>query len=407
MASRQQSVVFPHGSRPEGAAVVEECPTALGFLLAAAIRDLSLRMESDQAVPGGAEVRLAAIRTHIPGHDLADQLLRLARLVADGNPFDSQSAAVACREVKDWASARAIRPVQREFAHLLARLVPDDLSAALEAGRLIRDSGDHAGGEIWFREVIVRARRLGDWSSYVWGYMGLGVLYHTAGNHPAASVVFHRARRTAHRHGLLSEAGSAHHHLFTLAAEGGRTGDVYLHLEAAFQCYGRQSPRLPSLVHDAARFWIDTGNFKLALPVLEAVCPILEPHVNEYTLCRANLAWAAAGVGDLVKYEAYEEAAVAAVRKRPREEIAAEAYLHLGYALELLGHSDSAEGMAGRARELSVAAGALYVRVKVDELLERLCGTERQQLEPRPTETSQLSRRAQRLARELAGAVST
>jgi tetratricopeptide (TPR) repeat protein len=338
---------------------------------------------------------------------LEEPLKLLAQAVGPDRDEVLEGVTTACRRVKSWAAGQNLLAVQREFAHVIARINPDDLAAALEAARLTRDAGDHPRGERWFRYVIARARKVDDWKSYAWAYIGLGVLYHRAGNHPGAVVVLHRARRAAYRHGLMPEAGSAHHHLFTLAAESGRVADVYTHVEMALRCYGRESERLPSLVHDAGRFWIDVGQYRRALPVLEAVCPLLEPHVNEYTLCRANLAWAAAGAGDLGKFEAYEEATVAAVRKRPREEVAAQAYLHLGYALELLRDTESARELAERARLLSEGVGAVYVRMKSEELLERLAGAEAPQQPDRAAsaESPQITRRAQQLARELAGAV--
>lgn len=403
---RPPTVRFSHSAAPEGGGVISETPTSLGFLLAATLRDLGLRLDSDRPVPGDTVVRLAPIRAHLNGHELEEPLKLLATAVGPDGDMLSEDVTTACRRVTTWAATNGLPVAQREFTQVVARLNPDDLGAALDAARLTRDAGDHPGGERWFRHVITRARRVADWKSYAWAYIGLGVLYHRAGNHPAAQVVLHRARRAAHRHGLMPEAGSAHHHLFTLAAESGRTADVYAHVEMALRCYGRESERLPSLVHDAGRFWIDMGQYRRALPVLEAVRPLLEPQVNEYTLCSANLAWAAAGAGELGKFEAYEEATVAAVRKRPREEIAAQAYLHLGYALELLGDVTSAEELAERARQLSDTVGARYVRVKAEELLERLAGVEApQQPGSGSAESPQITRRAQQLAMELAVAV--
>jgi hypothetical protein len=68
----------------------------------------------------------------------------------------------------------------------------------------------------------VQLDRKTDWETYVWAYVGLGVLYINAGNLAAASTVMSRALKTALRHRLRPLSDVAHHHLFHLAAEAGR-----------------------------------------------------------------------------------------------------------------------------------------------------------------------------------------
>ena len=350
--------------------MVADVRSALGFLLAAAIRDVGYFVDCGCTPPGDVETRVAAIRAHLSGHRLAASLIDLSSSL--GPEPDLQAATIAGLEVKRWAEDSGKLTTARIFAQGLARLNPDDLSYALDAARLSRDTGEMPVAESWFRRIISRARTARDWYSYAWGFIGLGVLYHRVGNHPAAVVVFHRARRASVRRKISSALAAAHHHLFTLAAESGRFSEVYPHLEAAFQAYGAESDRLPALAHDAARFWIEMHRFDRALPVLEAVCPLLEPRINEYTLCRANLAWAAAGAGDMRKFETFEQATLGAIGRRPHDDIAAQAYLHLAYALEVLRDPRGALSLGRVALELSTRSGSMYVREKTEELLGRL-----------------------------------
>lgn len=403
MARADRLPRFPLGASAEGGGVLAEFPSPLGVLLASAIRDLGMLMDEGAPVPGGTAARVAAIQGHLGATEVAEPLIVIARSVAGDVEWDLSKVTHACRRIASWAAQAGARATHSEFVRVTARLDPADLEVALEAARLSRDYGDPASAELWFRHVIKRGRVSEQWKSYVWAYIGMGVLYLRAGNTPAAEVVLSRATRAAHRHHLVSEAGSAHHHLFNITAEAGRLKEAYYHAETALRCYGENHDRLRHLSHDAGRFWIEIGEFARAVPVLAAVLPAFEADPDERTRCRANLAWAAGGAGDLTLFERTVGDTIVAVTRGARTEIAAEAHLHLGYGWELLGRFDAAERMAKQAGLLARSVGAVKIREKADELLERIQGIKPlQQAGRRAAEAPKIARRGQLLASELA-----
>jgi tetratricopeptide (TPR) repeat protein len=403
MARAERLPRFPLGASAEGRGILEDFPSSLGVLLASAIRDLGMRVEQGAPVPGSAAARLAAIRGHLGEQEVVAPLIVIARSVAGELTWDVSEVTRACRQIAEWAAHAGARRTHFEFVRVSARLYPGDLEVVLEAARLSRDLGDSASAELWFRHVIRRGRASEQWKSYVWAYIGMGVLYLRAGNTPAAEVVLHRATRVAHRHRLVSEAGSAHHHLFNITAEAGRLKEAYYHAETALRCYGENHDRLRHLSHDAGRFWIAIGEFARAVPVLAAVLPAFEADPDERTRCRANLAWAAGGAGDVPLFERTVGDTIVAVTRGARTEIAAEAHLHLGYGWELLGRFDAAERMANQARVLSASVGAVKIQEKADELLERVQSMKPlQQAGRRAAEAPKIARRGQLLASELA-----
>lgn len=403
MARAERLPRFPLAASAEGGGILADFPSPLGVLLASAIRDLGMLLDQGAPVPGGSTARLAAIRRHLGTEDVVEPLLVIARSVAGDVAWDLPDVTRACRQIASWAAQAGARHTHSGFVRVSARLNPADLEVVLEAARLSRDLGDSAVAELWFRHVIKRGRVSEQWKSYVWAYIGMGVLYLRAGNTPAAEVVLNRATRAAHRHRLVSEAGSAHHHLFNITAEAGRLKEAYYHAETALRCYGENHDRLRHLSHDAGRFWIQIGEFARAVPVLAAVLPAFEGDPDERTRCRANLAWAAGGAGDLSLFERTVGDTIVATTRGARTEIAAEAHLHLGYGWELLGRFDAAERMARQASVLSAAVDAVKIREKADELLERIHAMKPlQQAGRRAAEAPKIARRGQLLASELA-----
>ncbi len=403
MANAGRMPRFPLIAAAEGGRVVEEFPSSLGFLLASALRDIGTREGQRGPLPGGSAARVGALRAHLADHVVVEPLTAIAHCVCGEREWNRTEVHLACRTIAAWAARAGARHTHAEFARISAVLEPDDLESVLEAARLSRDLGDAASAELWFRHVIKRGRSGGDWRSYTWAFIGLGVLYLRAGNTPAAEVVLQRARRAAQRHKLRSEAGSAHHHLFTITAESGRLAEAYTHAEAALKFYGGHHDRLRHLSHDAGRFWIQIGEFARAVPVLQAVQPAFEEEPDERTRCRANLAWAAGGAGDLTLFQQMVGETMLAVARGARAEIAAEAHLHLGYGWELLGQFEAAERLAEHARAVSESVGAVKIREKADELLERLHSVKPpQHADRRVFEAPKVAKRGQVLAAELA-----
>jgi tetratricopeptide (TPR) repeat protein len=407
MANAGRMPRFPLIAAAEGGRVVEEFPGSLGFLLASALRDIGAREAQRSPVPGGLAPRVGALRAHLAEHVVLEHLTVIAKCVCGEGEWNRAEVHLACRSIAAWAATAGARHTHAEFARISAVVQPDNLETVLEAARVSRDLGDSASAELWFRHVIKRSRSGGDWRSYTWAFIGLGVLYLRSGNTPAAEVVLQRATRAAQRHKLRSEAGSAHHHLFTITAEAGRLAEAYTHAEAALRFYGRHHDRLRHLSHDAGRFWIQIGEFARAVPVLQAIQPAFEEEPDERTRCRANLAWAAGGAGDITLFERMVGETLLAVTRGARAEIAAEAHLHLAYGWELLGQFEAARRLAEHAHAVSESVGAVKIREKADELLERLHSLKPLHQVRRVVEAPNVAQRGQFLAAQLSAALWT
>ena len=116
---RRNFGALQHIGAPEGAAVVADVRSALGFLLAAAIRDVGYFVDCGCTPPGDVETRVAAIRAHLSGHRLAASLIDLSSSL--GPEPDLQAATIAGLEVKRWAEDSGKLTTARIFAqgHLL------------------------------------------------------------------------------------------------------------------------------------------------------------------------------------------------------------------------------------------------------------------------------------------------
>jgi tetratricopeptide (TPR) repeat protein len=189
----------------EGAEVIRELPGSEGIVLAGALRDLTLWLDtpaheraalfsSDAAARRSAQITLSGIE-----EALWVPVFTLSTIAEDPTHVAPSRLLYACRRVASWAEERGRPGTKLAFTQAAALLSPADAKLALDVAKLARDSGDHARAESWFRHTVRLARR-DDWENYVWAYVGLGVLYIRIGNIPAATVVMQRALRTAERH---------------------------------------------------------------------------------------------------------------------------------------------------------------------------------------------------------------
>jgi len=252
---------------------------------------------------GTPELRAARIEEAGLEEELRGSLLALAGVTAlDTRKLDEAEVGAACLAVARYAEERGAPATRLAFMEVAAVAMPDDARLAFEVGKLARDSADYAAGEAWFRKAIKAAIHAKDRETYIWAFLGLAILYMRLGNYPASRAVTNRALRAARHHRLRGMAGRAYHHLFILEAESERSREAYEHAYSALQAYGREHPRLNALAHDVAWYWVCHGAYVRALPILEAVAPhVSDP--SEQPLVFANLAWAAAGSGEYLRYE--------------------------------------------------------------------------------------------------------
>lgn len=363
-----------HDGEPEGAGILAELSGAAGAVVWGALRDLMLWIETPPRerrglFPAGASERREA-QLHGAEADSAiwAPLLVIAAMTDAPATVDDARLLHACRSITRWAEEEDLPLTELAFAQAAALMRPDDAGLAVEVGGLAREANQMARAESWFR-YAVRLARGGDWESYVWAYVGLGVLYIRSGNRPAATVLMNRALRSARRRRERNLEGVAHHHLFHLAAEAGRFSDAYQHARQALEAYGSHYSRLPALVHDVGRFWIHVGQFARSIPLLNAALP----HVTkrpERAIIAANIARAAAGSGDRVQYasaRAFAMELIGAARSPARR---ADAYAALAHADLCAGEWAQAEESAGLAYRYAAESGNGEVQLTAEAQVE-------------------------------------
>jgi tetratricopeptide (TPR) repeat protein len=347
-----------HGPEPlEGGSILEELQTRQGALLWQSLRDVMLWADTPAEerdglfAPDAAERREAAL-AGVSAGEVAPALRTLATLVADPAGVSPERISVACADIARWAEAQDALRTAMAFAQDAALAEPSDPDAAFTVARLAVRIADHARAEVWFRRAIGLARQAHDWRRYARAFSGLGNLYMTRGNLPAAHRFHVRALRGARRGGVRAEQAAALHDLFGVAIETGRIADAERYAAEAAAAYGSRNPRLAVLAHDVAYFWMQQGHFARSLAVFEAVLPLIEQPV-ERLFVEADLMRAAAGAGDTalaarVAREVWEKAS--------RSEFASgapRALLELGKGALQLNDLELAGAAARRALELA------------------------------------------------------
>jgi tetratricopeptide (TPR) repeat protein len=354
----------------------------------------------------GARVREEQLRDAGSEPDLWVPLFALALLADEPTKVDLPRLVQACRRIASWADSYGKPGTRLAFVQASALLRPHDAALATEVARLARDRGEIARAESWFRHAV-RVARNRDWEAYTWAYVGLGVLYIRSGNRPAAATVMQRALRTAERHRVPQLLAAVHHHLFHLSTEAGLLRKAYEHARAALEHYGPANPAIFGLVADVGRFWLHVGEAGRALPLfVGAVDGIADPNIR--AMVAANVARAAAAVGDRAGYEVARERALELMEEmvgRARLEDALEA---LAYADLAAGEWDRAADTAQRAFAAAQAAGNKEVELSAealeDQVRARASAPARTGADAR-VENPVIARQAERLAGVLAGAL--
>lgn len=388
----------------EGASILREVPGASGALLWGALRDVLLWIEAPQGSqaklfgPDAAATRTGWIRGSDIPEELAAPLLALAGMTGDAQGAQAGALATACRRVAEWAVEHGALELRLAYTEAAARLAPRDPRLALATGRLARDLGRPARAESWLRVAIKRARNR-DWETYVWAFIGLGLMYWRAGNLRGALALAERALRTARRHRLRHLRGVVLHNLFMFVSDHD-VPKAYEYVRGALGAYGEGHPRLAVLAQDVACFWADHGQFARALPVIEAALPRLsDPH--ERALVVAGRARAAAGAGLEEVYEEARTQTLHALAEAHGGARAAEALVVLASADLLARQTARAQETARRAAEIAARRGEHAARLAAEALVEAASAGKAAALRPTTAEPRGVARQADRLQGDL------
>lgn len=348
-----------HGSEPlEAGELLEEVAGELGLLLWQAQRDLLLWAETPAEHRAELFQPSAASRTELETRAVqrltsaapavGPALSVLLQVVRSPVQVDPAQAAAACTAIAGWAGAEGHRATSLAFAQAAALALPADPATALAVGQIAAARGDMARAELWLRRTIGIARRARAWRPYSRAFSGLGRLSQDRGNLPAAHRFHLRALRGARRGGMRPEQAIALHDLFAVAVEAGRSAQAERYAQQAVATYPPHHPRVVVLAHDIAYFWMESGHFVQALPLFEALAPLIVSPV-ERLWAEANLMRAATGAGQLELADAAGERVRRWCEDPGLASGAGRAQLELARAELQLGRWDAAEGAARQA----------------------------------------------------------
>lgn len=293
----------------------------------------------------------------------------LQRLSSGRGMPGEDELADACRAISRWAYEKGKFTTALAFAQNAALTAAESAADSHWVATIAARVNDHPRAEGWFRRALGLARRSSDWKMYSRSFSGLGNLYIRRGNLPAARRLHTRALRGARRGGMRSEQASALHDLFVVAIETGNNTEAEKLARQAFEAFGRRNRRLHILAHDVAYFWMENGHFARALPVFQAVLPLVD-HEVERTLVLANLARAAGGAGERSVFnKAVDDVEYAISLPEIRKTAAARALLEVARGYLSLQEYDEAESAALSALASATANREAKVRFAAESVL--------------------------------------
>lgn len=289
---------------------------------------------------------------HLPIPDCAPAVAAafriLNRMVAQPEGLAASRIADACTEISEWAAANAYPETAIWYAEIAAAIEPRNPERAWLVGRALRQNARYERSRQWLERTVGLARRSGNRSVQGAAYLSLGNLEFHVGNYRHARRWWITAWRLAHKY-HLGHAGPARHNLMRLCMIQGKFPEAEEHAAAAFELYERSDPSFAGFAHDAAQLWSWQAFFEVAVPIFEAVIPLLPP--KEQFIAAANLARAAAGGRDRQRFlAAWEEAEK---RISPRNEYVAEGLASVAEGAQFLGLTSRALDLARRAEGLA------------------------------------------------------
>lgn len=354
--------------------VLDEVHADVGVTLWQFMRDVELWSTSAPEArarlfaPGMAQRRRERVCALGPLRELRLPLESIGRAIEGRSPSAGAELTRACEVVSRWAENNGLPRTALAFAQSAALATPDQPGPALAVGLLARRNAEYRRAETWFRRALGLARRADDWRHYGRACLGLGTLYRQRGDYPMARNWYIRALRVARRRALWDVRPLAMHDLFCVSANGGHDDEAEAWAERAFKAYGPRHPRLVTLAHDVARFWLRHERFDEALRVFRAV---LE-HVGrtaERRLVASNMARAAAGLGDRLTFGAMWAETWRLVDEFEDREAVAQSLISLAEGAAVLGDPDRGQLAASYALRLAIQRNEAEQRLAAEQVL--------------------------------------
>ncbi|HEX8906037.1 MAG TPA: tetratricopeptide repeat protein, partial [Longimicrobiaceae bacterium] len=255
--------------------------------------------------------------------------------------------------VSRWAEDHGLPRTALAFAQSAALATPDRPGPALAVAQLARRNAEYRRAETWFRRALGLARRNGDARHYALASLGLGTLHRQRGDHRAARSWYSRALRISRRRSLWDVRPLAMHDLFCIAAAAGDAEEAESWAQRAFKAYGRRHPKLVSLAHDVARFWLVCGRYDQALRVFRAVLAHTR-RTAERRVVASSMARAAAGLRDRLTFAAMWSEVWRLVDEFEDNEAVPQALIALAEGAAILGDPDRGQIAASQALRIAI-----------------------------------------------------
>ena len=364
----------------EGGGILHEWGSELGVLLWQTSRDVLLwattepasRAETFASRSGALlDHQIKALVSEDADPRLRAGLQQLHQMVAQPGTVKEEQVARACRQLSEWADDVGKLGTALAFAQDCALASRRDAGAAFWVATVAVRLNDHARAEVWFRRAVGLARQSRDWRMYSRAFGGLGNLYVRRGNLPAARRLHTRALRGARRGGMRREQAAALHDLFGVAVETGANAEAERLARVALDTYGMRNRRVHVLAHDVAYFWMEQGHFARALPVFQAVLPLVHRPL-ERLFVLADLVRAAGGVGDVSTAEAAADEVWQYALDPELAQGAARALLEVAHGFMSLGDITRAGEAAGLALATAIENRESKVRFAAEAVIESL-----------------------------------
>jgi tetratricopeptide (TPR) repeat protein len=268
----------------------------------------------------------------------------------------------ACVAVSSWAYDAGLLKTAVAFAHVAARVLPDDPEVAFGVARATRDSGRFGHADAWFQRALGLARRARNAEIKARVYIGWGLLDEMRAAEVAAKVKFEKALATATAASLPSIAAHAHQFMIPF----GTLSDGFAHAVAAAQLYAPDDLNLPRLASDTGALFSEHGHFSVALTLYEAARPFLV-RTADLVACYANIGRASAALGLKQRFtEAWTE--VERLSRAPIAQFYADSLIELATGAVTLRYWKYAAKMTAEARAVAGQLGGVRTLRKAEEL---------------------------------------
>lgn len=283
---------------------------------------------------------------------------------------------------------------------------PQDPRAAYEVARRARCAAEYTRAEGWYRRAIALGRAAGNWEVVVRSMGGIANLHRQRGNLPLAVSFHQKALVIAREHHLNELEGDTLSDLAAIHFEMEQGSIGFGYVREAVKAYGPHHWRISRIAHDVAVYFMNNGDYTNALSILREIAHTPWP-IADVLLRQANTALAAAGAGDLRRFElAWSDARATIKRMGSDEENHAMALVNLAQAALLAGRLEWARISVQRADALARKRKETHALFLAEDLQKVVARVRTTRLHPHPSLAPNHDRvGAAALVEDLAGAL--